>query len=141
VKVVTVSRRIDVGRMDDTRFALDQGHLDKLAQWRKRLLRHVRSVVLDLPEVPSKTGLGKLQGILGLPAQSGCSAGNWMMHIDDSGRGFPCFSFETYQEHASAKDLTIAEQWSAARALRARHPSGALCVEGLSATPKKEVAV
>ena len=52
-----------------------------------------------------------------------------MMHIDDAGQGYACFSFEGQQDQSIAGHVSIAEQWRAVRDLRAEFPTGALCVE------------
>jgi hypothetical protein len=55
-----------------------------------------------------------------------------MMHIDDAGQGYPCFSFEGQRDRSVASELPIVEQWREIRGLRARFPLGALCVAELN---------
>jgi MoaA/NifB/PqqE/SkfB family radical SAM enzyme len=127
VNVVTIARRIQTGRIDGTRRVLSAGDLIELDRWRAVLQRHARRVVCDLPELQPAAGLGRMHSLLGLPNFDGCAAGNWMMHIDDTGQGFPCFSFEGRQQLAVPRHLTIGDQWRAVRQMRAEFPAGVQC--------------
>lgn len=127
VNVVTIARRIQTGRVDGTRLVLSSSDLSKLDHWQAVLQRHARRVVCDLPELQSTAALGRLHSLLGLPNFEGCAAGNWMMHIDDTGQGFPCFSFEGRQHLAVPRHLTIGNQWRAVRQMRAEFPAGVRC--------------
>jgi len=127
INVVTIARRIHTGRVDGTRLVLSASDLSTLDHWRAVLQRHVRRVVCDLPELQSTAAPGRLHSLLGLRNFEGCAAGNWMMHIDDTGQGFPCFSFEGRQHLAVPRHLTIGDQWRAVRQMRAEFPGGVRC--------------
>jgi MoaA/NifB/PqqE/SkfB family radical SAM enzyme len=136
VDVVTITRRIDTGRVEVGPFELGPDQRRRLELWQKTLKPHVRMVVCDLPEMQEAKGSSRMQRMLGLPSHNGCSAGNWMMHIDDAGQGYACFSFEGQQDQSIAGHVSIAEQWRAVRDLRAEFPTGALCVEKSRARQK-----
>jgi MoaA/NifB/PqqE/SkfB family radical SAM enzyme len=127
IEAITIGRRIDVGRIETTPVEFSQNLWRQLEFWQKKLKRLVRLVVCDLPEMQGRKSSGPMQRMLGLPAGEGCSAGNWMMHIDDTGQGYPCFSFEGQRDQSVAAELPITEQWKEIRELRARFPVGALC--------------
>jgi MoaA/NifB/PqqE/SkfB family radical SAM enzyme len=128
IEAVTISRRIDVGRVEAAPMKFSEDHWRQLQIWQKKLQRFVGLVLCDLPVMHGRTSRGRLQRMLGLPSHEGCSAGNWMMHIDDAGQGYPCFSFEGQRDQSVAAELPIAEQWKKIRGLRTRFPVGALCV-------------
>jgi MoaA/NifB/PqqE/SkfB family radical SAM enzyme len=128
IEAITIGRRIDVGRLETPPIEFSEDYWRRLRIWQKKLRRHVRLVVRDLPEMRGPKGSGFMQRMLGLPAPEGCSAGNWMMHIDDAGHGYPCFSFEGQRNQSVAAELPIVDQWKKIRGLRARFPVGALCV-------------
>jgi MoaA/NifB/PqqE/SkfB family radical SAM enzyme len=127
IEAVTISRRIDVGRVETAPIEFSQDHWRQLEIWQKVLQRHVQLVVCDLPEMHGRKSSGRMQRMLGLPAHEGCSAGR-MMHIDDVGQGYPCFSFEGQRDRSVASELPLIEQWKEIRGLRGRFPVGALCV-------------
>jgi MoaA/NifB/PqqE/SkfB family radical SAM enzyme len=128
IDVVTISRRIDVGRVETRPIEFSQDYWRQLEIRRKKLKTHVRNVVCDLPEMRIRRSSALVQRLLGLPPHEGCSAGNWMMHIDDAGQGYPCFSFEGRRDQSVGSELPIIMQWKEIRKLRARFPVGALCV-------------
>ena len=128
IEAVTISRRIDVGRVETAPIEFSQDHWRQLQIWQKKLQWRVGLVVCDLPEMHGRKSSGRMQRMLGLPPHEGCSAGNWMMHIDDAGQGYPCFSFEGQRDQSVAAELPIVEQWKEIRGLRTRFPVGALCV-------------
>ncbi len=137
VDVVTISRKIDAGRVEAVRPDFKPDDLRNLQHWRSVLQQHVRLVVCDLPELQNTGRSGRLQRLLGLPVHNGCSAGNWMMHVDDGGKGYPCFSFEGDVTQAIGSSLSIAEQWQAVRGLRTLFPTGALCAREQLGRPKE----
>lgn len=128
IEAVTISRRIDVGRVETAPVEFSNDHWHQLWIWQKKLQRRVGLVVCDLPEMHGRKSSGRMQRVLGLPPYEGCSAGNWMMHIDDAGQGYPCFSFEGQRDQSVAAELPIVAQWKEIRGLRARFPVGALCI-------------
>ena len=128
VDVVTMTRRIDVGRIEGTGLDVSAEGIRTIRHWRDVLRKHVRVVVCDLPEMREKSPDRWLNWLVGLPKRGGCSAGSWMMHIDDSGQGFPCFSLEGRDNWASGRELSIAEQWMSVRTMRDRSSANALCM-------------
>ena len=136
IEVVTISRRIDVGRVETAPIKFSQDHWRQLQIWQRKLQRRVGLVACDLPEMHGQKSSGPMQRMLGLPRHEGCSAGNWMMHIDDAGQGYPCFSFEGQRDQSVASELSIVEQWKKIRTLRSHFPVGALCVAEHSMRPK-----
>ena len=106
IEAVTISRRIDVGRVETAPIEFSQDHWRQLQIWQKKLQWRVGLVVCDLPEMHGRKSSGRMQRMLGLPPHEGCSAGNWMMHIDDAGQGYPCFSFEGQREPVSGRRTT-----------------------------------
>lgn len=136
---VTVTRVIEAGRNEAGPFELGADQLRQLKAAKRSLERHVRMVICDLPEMQENRGRGLMQRVLGLGTYDGCSAGNWMMHVDDHGRGHACFSFEGQTGERVSSDLPIFEQWRAIRRSRAAFPTGALCVEKRRGISKETV--
>ena len=129
VDVLTIGRRIDAGRVEAMPLTFGQDHWLRSKHWQKLLQKHVRVLVCDMPDTQVTRGGGRLQRLFGVPSYNGCSAGNWMMHIDDFGRAYPCFSLgESDENWAIAGSMPIIEQWKAVRGLRGKVPTGALCV-------------
>jgi MoaA/NifB/PqqE/SkfB family radical SAM enzyme len=60
IDAVTISRRIDVGRVETAPIEFSQDHWRQLEIWRKKLQRYVRLVVCDLPEMHGR----KISGCL-----------------------------------------------------------------------------
>src|SRR5208282_3542751 len=57
VDTITIGRRIDAGRVEAAPLNFDPGHLRKIRCWQKRLQKHVRLVVCDLPGMKDKKAL------------------------------------------------------------------------------------
>ena len=130
VRTVLVTRKLFAGRTAGEPFNPSPQVLKNIIDRIRSIQPHVVQVSVDIPEL----GALKLrrpprfQRLLGIPAPTECSAGNWTMHLDSTGQGYPCFSLEASKELGIGADLEIADQWKKVARLRRTLGSSAPCL-------------
>lgn len=125
---VRINRKVDVGRMDEARAEVSSEFADELASRVKRLKTKVGLVLNEVPELRASNARSAVPSYLGIGSYQGCAAGHWMMHIDDAGAAYPCFTFETHVAASAAAGQSVAEQWSLVRKHRRDLGDGDVCV-------------
>ena len=130
VRTVLVTRKLFAGRTAGGPFNPSPQVLRNILERIRSIQPHVVQVSVDIPEL-SALKLRRpplLQRLLGIPAATECGAGNWTMHLDSAGQGYPCFSLETSQELGIGADLEIADQWKKVVRLRRTLGSSSPCL-------------
>ena len=61
IEAVTISRRIDVGRVETALIEFSPDHWRQLQIWQMKLRRRVGLVVCDLPEMHGRKSSGRMQ--------------------------------------------------------------------------------
>ena len=71
----------------------------------------MEAVSVDIPEARGKARHPALLRWLGIPAFPSCSAGRYMMHLDNRGRAYPCYTFEGTQHYDDLPRESLAQRW------------------------------
>jgi MoaA/NifB/PqqE/SkfB family radical SAM enzyme len=122
-----VVRRIGVGRTESAkRLQLSSAMAQELRCWRGRIKRHVRTALIDIPELRAARGASMLKLLFGIAPFASCAAGAWTMHMDSRGRASSCFAQEK-AANAALPGASMVDQWQGLKWARPHSSNGGHC--------------
>jgi MoaA/NifB/PqqE/SkfB family radical SAM enzyme len=119
ISTIRINRKVRVGRQDDSNIQVSSYFARGLAKQVRRLQKLVTSVLVDIPEFRGQRREPLILKLLGIPNYGSCSAGNWMMHVDNNGGAYPCFTFEGGEQFSVEARLSLKDQWVRVQEVRA----------------------
>ena len=122
-----IVRMVGVGRVEGPRLQVTPAYRREFAGRLRRLRRRIRDVSVDVPEIP-RPRRWFAERVLGVGRQTQCAAGNWLLHLDETGSGYPCFVFETNKAASTPWEGSAAAQWRQVQAGRRLTPESQPCI-------------
>ncbi len=120
INSVKINRKVSVGRENADSLQASPDFLEALRRKVKPLRSRLTALSIDLPETRAQARHPALLRWLGIPAFPSCSAGRWMMHLDDRGRVYPCYTFERTQHYDDSQEESLEQRWMQVRQGRER---------------------